>query len=175
MGIRNILRVLLPIMVVAACSAGCCMKCLKVKDVPATGPAAQIQVGDVLFKAAVLSNGTPVDIAVKDYCPDGDGVNEIAVPSSQSGGGTGGAGPTYASIDFPQTAFGDGSRKVTMTACHHNRLELRAYDRYGALVATAAHPGPQHVSKALTLTGGRISRIDIIGAEIGIDEVCYRK
>jgi len=175
MDIRNILKVLVPLIIVSACSTGCCKKCLKVKDVRATGPAAQIQVGDVIFKAAVLSNGAAVGIAVKDYCPGGDGVNEIAVPLSLAGGGTGGAGPAYASIDFPQTAFGDGPRMVTVTACHHNRLELQAYDRNGNLVDTAAHPGPQHVSKLLTLTGGRISRIDIIGAEIGIDEVCYRK
>lgn len=172
---RSLVTALLPILVAAASSAGCCMKCVKIKDAPASGPVAQVQAGGVLFKAAVLSNGTPVDIAVKDYCPGGDGVNEIAVPSSQGGGAPGGAGPAYASIEFPPAAFGEGPRKVKVTACHHNRLELRAYDRNGALLSVAIHPGPQHVSKELTLTGGRISRIDVIGAEIGIDEVCYRK
>jgi len=32
----------------------------------------------------------------------------------------------------------------------------------------------QHVSKTLVLEGGKIRRIDVIGSEIGINDVCWR-
>lgn len=146
-----------------------CAKCIKVKEILPTLPTQQIALKNVIFKAAVLPNGNPADIEVKDYCPSGDGTTEIKIGWSQTD-----TGPAkYATITFPPAAFGDGPSEVEVTCCHYNRCELRAYDKNGNHIVTVGHPGPQGVSKALKLAGGKIARIDVIGAEIGINEVCY--
>jgi hypothetical protein len=43
------------------------------------------------------------------------------------------------------------------------------------MVASASHTAGERTQQMLSLGVGKISRIDIIGAEIGINEVCYRK
>lgn len=81
----------------------------------------------------------------------------------------------YAAILFPPEAFGDGPSEVLVTAFHFNACRLAAYDKNGSMVASAAHTAGQRASQTLTLKGGKISRIDVIGAEIGIQEICYRR
>ena len=146
-----------------------CTKCIKLKNIPTTPPTQQITHNNVVFKAAILPSGNPADISVKDYCPSGDGINEVRIGWSETNAGA----AEYATINFPPDAFGDGPPEVYVTCCHYKSCELTAYDKNGVLVATVTHPGPQGVSKALKLAGGKISRIDVIGAEIGIVEVCY--
>lgn len=147
-----------------------CVKCIKVKNIPPTPPTQQITHNNVVFKAAVLPSGSPADVSVEDYCPSGDGINEVKIGWSQTN-----TGPAeYATINFPSSAFGDGPPVVYVTCCYYNKCELKAYDKNGALVDTATHPGPQGASKKLKLSGGDISRIDVIGAEIGVVDVCYK-
>ncbi len=64
---------------------------------------------------------------------------------------------------------------MKVTAFHYNKGELEAYDKNGATVATADHTAGQGTSQKLRLSGGRISKIDVVGAEIGIEELCYRR
>lgn len=146
-----------------------CRKCIQVKNIPTTPPIQEITHNNVVFKAAILPSGNPSYISVRDYCPYGDGINEVKIPWSETNAGA----AEYATINFPPDAFGDGPSTVHVTCCHYNRCELKAYDKNDVLVATATHPGPQGVSKTLKLAGGKISHVDVIGAEIGIVEICY--
>lgn len=83
----------------------------------------------------------------------------------------------YATINFPSALFGDGPSEVTITGCHYfsDRFRLNAYDKNGNLVSTAEHTAGQGITRTLTLSGGSISRIEVIGAEIGFGNICYRR
>jgi hypothetical protein len=64
---------------------------------------------------------------------------------------------------------------VDVTAFHFNRCKLSAYNSDGALLSEAQHTAGQRVSQTLRLSGGNINKIEVIGAEIGIVDVCYRR
>jgi len=119
----------------------------------------------------MLSSGNPYHLEVMDYCPSGDGINEIVIGWSKSNVGD----AEHATINFPSAAFGDGPSKVFVTFCHFFHGRLKAYDKNGNLVSTLDHTNGQNTLQTLTMTGGKISRIDIIGAEIGIRKICYRR
>lgn len=148
-----------------------CIKCIKVRDIPPTSSTLEITKKNVVIKAAILPNGNPVDIEVMDYCPSGDGINEIVIGWSKSNEG----GAEHATINFPPATFGDGPSKVFVTFCHFFYGRLEAYDKNGNLVSALDHTNGQNTLQTLTLAGGKISRIDIIGAEIGIRKICYRR
>jgi len=127
----------------------------------------------VVFKAATYSSGNPADIQVKDYCPSGDGIVELVIGWSKID-----TGPAdYATINFPSTLFGDGPSEVEITGCHYysDHFRLNAFDKNGNLVSTVDHTAGQGTPQTLTLSGGAISRIDVIGAEIGLGKICYRR
>ncbi len=145
-----------------------CRVCAVVAGIPETGPSTSLTAGGLVFEAATLPSGARSPLSVTDYCPH-DGVREVKVPWSQSSGG----GAAHASLQFPQALFGDGPSSVELTGCHYNALHLAAYDRSGAALSTATHDAGQGRLQVLALGGGRITRIDLSGAEIGIREVCW--
>jgi hypothetical protein len=142
-----------------------------VYELPNTPDTIEIIKNDVVLKAAVLPSGSQRYLSVLDYCPQNDNINEIRVGWSETDSGQ----AEFATITFPSGSFGDGPKKVEVKACHWNRLSLKAYDKNGNLVDSAEHSAGQGIIQTLTLSDGRIRRIDIIGAEIGIRDVCYRK
>jgi len=146
-----------------------CQRCAEISSEQEIAPTQSITINGVAFTAATLPNGSPSSIAVTDYCPSNDGKKELKVGWSQSSSGS----AQYASITFPQNLFGDGPSSVDVTGCHYTQLRLKAYDKYNNLVADAQHTAGQNTLQTLNLSGGKISRIDIIGAEIGIRDVCY--
>jgi hypothetical protein len=144
-----------------------CRVCALVAATPETGPSTTLTIGGMVLEAATLPSGARSPIAVTDYCPH-DGLREVKVPWSQSSAG----GAAHASVQFPQAAFGAGPSTVELTGCHFNSLRLAAYDRSGAALATVTHSAGQGTLELLALGGGRIAQIDLVGAEIGIREVC---
>jgi hypothetical protein len=147
---------------------GCCVN---IKDMPAATGTAEIVKENVVFKGGKSQTGTVQMISVQDYCPSGNNINDIKI----SWGGTSSGSGEFASINFPQAHFGDGPSKVELTACHHNSMRVEAFDKNNNLVDSAAIPSnEQHQSKTLVLEGGKIRRIDVIGSEIGINDVCWR-
>ena len=149
-----------------------CRICIKVRNIPATPSTMQITHNNVVIKAATLSNGNPSYISIEDYYPPGgDGINELVIGWSETNVGA----AEYATINFPLGTFGDGPSEVQVECAHYNRCKLEAYDKNGNLISSAQHTAGQRVLQTLTLSGGKIRRIDIIGAEIGIREICYTK
>jgi len=148
-----------------------CMECIKVRNIPSTSSTLEITRDGIVIKAATLPSGNTGDISVRDYCPSGDNINEIVIGWSKTNAGA----AEYATINFPSSTFGDGPSKVAVTVCHYNSCRLEAYDKNGNLVSTVEHTSGRNVIQTLTMTGGKISRIDVIGAEIGIREICYRR
>lgn len=145
-----------------------CRTCALVSGLPETGPSTTLAAGGLVFEAATLPSGARSPLSVTDYCPR-DGVRELKVPWSQSSSG----GAAHASIQFPEAAFGDGPSSVEVTGCHFNALQLTAFDRSGAALSTAVHLAGQGRLQLLALGGGRIARVEVAGAEIGIREVCW--
>ncbi len=121
-----------------------------------------------MLEAATLASGSRSKVSVTDYCPH-DAVPEVKVPWSQASGG----GAAHARILFPAATFGEGAAAVQVTGCHYNALTLEAYDRNGAVLATATHAAGQGRLQTLTLGGGKIASIEVIGAEIGLRDVCW--
>jgi hypothetical protein len=147
-----------------------CVKCIDVKGMPEAPPQTEIVRKGVVVKAAIQSSGDPGILSVEDYTlPYGDGVREIKVGGSEPGVAS------HASINFPRDQFGAGPAKVEVKAFHYNNLRLEAYDADGRLVDSAEHTAGQDVTQTLTLGGGPISRVDIIGTEIGIVDICYEQ
>jgi len=146
-----------------------CRSCAGIGGLAETAPADSLTAAGVVFEAATLPGGARSQISVTDYCPR-DGVRELKVPWSQSS--TGGA--AHARILFPAGSFGGGPSSVDLTACHYSAMALTAYDGNGAVVSTASHTAGQGQLQTLTLGGGRIARIDVAGAEIGIRDICWR-
>ena len=147
--------------------SGCCVN---IKDMPAAAGAPEIEENNVVFKGGKSQSGTVQMISVEVYCPAGDGTNDIKIGWAGTSSGSG----EYASINFPEAEFGDGPSKVEITACHHNSMRVEAFDKDNNLIDDAAIPSnEQHVSKTLVLEGGNIRRIDVIGSEIGINDVCW--
>ncbi len=150
-----------------------CLKCVRVATLTPTPPVPQITVGNVVVHQAILPDGSPSDtLQVADRFPSGgDGVNEIWVGWSQTD-----AGPAdYARIEFPTGFFGPGPRRVRVTAGHYNSCTLTALDSGGGVITTVNHTAGQNTSQALNLTGGNIAQIDVIGAEIAVQKICYRR
>lgn len=142
--------------------------CLDIKNMPPVSNTDQIVYKNVVIKAGKIPNGDTVFISLADYCPV-DGINEITIPWSETDTGA----AEFASINFPAESFGDGPSKVQVNAAHYNQCILKAYDIDNNLVSTVNHTAGQGVLQVLTLSGGKISRIDILGAEIGIRDICY--
>lgn len=148
-----------------------CTRCLDVRKSEAIPRTQQFTLNSVVIKAATLPSGNPSSVSVEDYSSPRDGINEIAIPWSETDTGQ----AEFATINFPSELFGDGPTEVEVTAFHYHSLRLQAYDSNGNLISTADHTLGQNVSQALTLDGGNISKIAIIGAEIGISDICYRR
>jgi hypothetical protein len=145
--------------------------CLKIRDMPPTADRDQIVKNNVVVEAAVLPGGDTVSLSIEDYCPRNEGKNELKVSWSQTDSGN----AEYATILFPEQEFGDGPSKVHVFICHYNSCTLKAYDEDGNLLSTAVHEAGQNTVQRLTLSGGKIRKIEIIGAEIGIRDICYCK
>lgn len=150
-----------------------CTRCVDIQNMSAMSPSQEFVYNSVVFKAANYSNGNPANIQVKDYCPSGDGAVEVVIGWSKIDTGA----AEYATINFPFTSFGDGPSEVEITGCHYysDHFRLNAYDKDGNLVSTANHTAGQGTTQTLTLSGGKISRIHVIGAEIGLGMICYRR
>lgn len=146
-----------------------CMRCVDIPSEQETPSLQSITINGVLFKAATLPSGSPSSIAITDYCPRNEGKRELKIGWSELSAGSG----QFASITFPHNLFGDGPSSVKVTACHSNQLSLKAYDKNHNLVAEIPHTAGQNTLQTLNLNGGKISRIDIIGSEIGIRDVCF--
>ncbi len=145
---------------------------IDIAGLPTGLTAPEIVVDRVVFRAGVVPAGTVIDLFVDDnFDFGGNGVNEINVPWSQVDAP---APARFAKILFPPADFGVGPMNVEVKGAHLNALELRAYDRFGVLVDVRAHTLGPDVFEWLPLTSATgIRRIDIVGAEIGIEELCY--
>lgn len=148
-----------------------CQKCIDVQSSPAIPHSPEITLHRVLIKAATLPSGNSSYVSVEDYSSPRDGINEIKIPWSETDSGA----AEFASINFPAQFFGDGPTEVEVTAFHFHSMRLQAYDIDGNLLSSADHTAGQRVSQTLTLNGGNISKITITGAEIGINDICYRR
>ena len=149
-----------------------CRRCAEIPAEPETPPTQSLSINGVQFNAALLASGSPSSIAVTDYClPNDGGRREVKVSWSGSDTGSG----RFASIEFPAALFGDGPSSVEVTGCHTHMqgLQLKAYDKNGNLLDDVQHTLGQGTPQVLGLGGGSIARIDIIGQEIGIGDVCY--
>ncbi len=149
--------------------SGCCAR---INQMPAAAGTAEIVKENVLFKGGKSSTGAVQMISVQDYCPGGDNINDIKIGWAGTSSGSG----ELASINFPEAHFGDGPSKVEIKACHHQSMQVEAFDKNNNLIDLAAIPSTQqHVGYTLGLEGGNIRRIDIKGAEIGINDVCWQR
>lgn len=149
--------------------SGCCAK---IAQLPATAGSPEIEKNNVVFKAGKSQTGAIQMMSVEVYCPAADGTNDIKIGWAGTSSGSG----EFASINFPEEQFGDGPSKVEIKACHHNSMRVEAFDKDNNMIDDAAIPSnEQHVSKTLVLEGGNIRRIDVIGSEIGINDVCWRR
>jgi Tol biopolymer transport system component len=146
-----------------------CQRCAEISAEQEASATQTLTINGVVFTAATLPSGTPSTISITDYCPRNDGKRELKVPWSETSSGSG----QFATIRFPQNLFGDGPSRVEVTACHQNQLSFRAYDKNDNLLADVPHTAGQRQLQTLNLSVGSISRIDIVGAEIGIRDVCY--
>lgn len=159
------------VLVLGLVGSGCCTK-VKVGELPAAPPTNVVTKDGVEVRAAVHADGSSGSVEVTDWYPspnNGDGVNEIVIDSSSAN-----ASPR-AAIVFPAAEFGDGPREVTVTAMHFNSCRLEAFDKNGNAVAAADHTAGQTNLQSLKLVGANISRIEIIGAEVGIREICWKR
>jgi hypothetical protein len=148
-----------------------CTRCVDVRNSEAIPRTQQFTLNSVVIKAATLPSGNPSSVSVEDYSSPRDGINEIAIPWSETDTGQ----AEFATINFPSELFGDGPTEVEVTAFHYHSLRLQAYDINGNLLSSTDHTAGEGVSQTLTLAGGNISKIAIIGAEIGISDICYRR
>jgi len=135
---------------------------------PVTGPG--FSVNWVLFSHAVLPTGDLSRLRIDDqFAPGADGMPELVIDWSLDNAGV----AQHAFIYFP-TYFGHGPNVVEITAAHSSQCEFVAYDATGTIIDTVVHPGPMNTWSTLTLTSAvGIRRIDIVGAEIGIQKLCY--
>jgi hypothetical protein len=145
-----------------------CSRCIELPLEPETGPTQSLTINGIEFTAAVLPNGDPSSIAITNYCPMDDGNKELKIGWSQSNADNG----KFAAIVFTEEQFGDGVSSVEINACRHNSLTFRAYDKNSNLIAEVPHTAGQHTLQSLTISGGSIARIDVVGAEIGISSIC---
>jgi hypothetical protein len=54
-------------------------------------------------------------------------------------------------------------------------MRVEAFDKDNNMIAETAIPSNErNVPKTLVLEGGKIRRIDVIGSEIGINDVCWQ-
>jgi Tol biopolymer transport system component len=148
-----------------------CQRCAEVADEQETSSSQILTINGVQLKAAVFASGSSSSISITDYCVRNEGKRELKVGWSGSASGNG----RFASIEFPAGLFGDGPTSVEVTGCHtHNQgLQLKAYDRNGNLLSSATHTSGQATFQLLQLSGGNIARVDVIGQEIGIKDICY--
>jgi Tol biopolymer transport system component len=155
---------------IPANSIALCRRCVQMLAEQETAATQSLTINGVQFTAATLPSGTPSSIAITDYCPRNDGKRELKVGWSESSSGSG----QFATIKFPPNLYGDGLSSVEVNACHFSQLRLKGYDKNNNLLADVAHTAGQNILQTLSLSGGKISRIEIIGAEIGIRDICYR-
>lgn len=147
--------------------SGCCAR---ISQMPAAAGTPEIEKNNVVFKGGKSQTGTVQMISVQVYCPTGDNTNDIKIGWAGTSSGSG----EYASINFPEAHFGDGPSKVEIKACHHHSMRVEAFDKDNNMVDDAAiASNDQHVSRTLVLEGANIRRIDVIGSEIGINDVCW--
>ncbi len=147
------------------------LRCLGIKEMAATPPSPEVSRYGVVVKAAVLPSTTPSSVSVEDYSSPHDGANEIKVGWSE----TNAAPARFAFIEFPSAQFGNGPREVVITAFHYKSCRFDAYGPSGPVIASASHTAGQKTPQTLHLHGSGISRIDIVGAEIGLQEICYSR
>jgi hypothetical protein len=155
-----------------ACLYGCeDIVCTDIRSQSAVPASAELTVNGVRFKSAKLPNGTVTGVSIEDYSYPRDGINEVKVGWSESDNG----GAEFALIYFPPELFGRGPREVDVTAFHYYHCKVKAYNAEGVLLSEAQHTAGQRVNQTLRLSGGNIFKIEVIGAEIGIVDVCYRR
>lgn len=144
--------------------------CISTSGLAPIPPSQQFTIDDVLFRAAVLPDGSPTNISVEDYTlPIPDGKNDIKVGWSQ----TNASAAEYARMEFPQPAFPNGVDNLVVSGFHYNSFSVEAYDQAGSSLGRVDATSQQRVGQDLTVPGSGIARADIIGAEIGITNVCY--
>jgi len=148
-----------------------CARCADIRSQTTVPESPEITVNGVRFKSARRSNGEIIGVSVEDYSFPRDGINEVKIGASQSNQG----GAEFAVIYFPPELFGLGPHEVNVTAFHYNSCKLRAFNAEGSLLSEAQHTAGQRVNQTLRLSGGNIARIEVIGAEIGIVDVCYQR
>lgn len=131
----------------------------------------KIVIDNVVFSAAILPSGNPTYITVGDRYPDpGDGKNEVFIGWSENEGNNG----KYAAIHFPTDKFPDAPDKVAIKCLYWNDrgVTLVAYDGHGKKLGSAKHTSQQDKLITLTLSYPGIRKIEIIGSEILITELC---
>ncbi|MGD8302087.1 MAG: hypothetical protein PVI55_06705 [Desulfobacterales bacterium] len=149
--------------------SGCCAK---INQLPAAAGTPEIEKNNVVFKGGKSQTGATQMISVEVYCPTEDGTNDIKISWAGTSSGSG----EFASINFPEEHFGDGPSRVEIKACHHNSMRVEAFDKNNNMIDDAAiASNERNVSKTLILEGGKIRRIDVIGSEIGINDVCWQR
>ena len=148
-----------------------CTRCADIRNQGAAPTAPAQVVNGVRFQSAKLPSGADAGVSIEDYSSPRDGVNEVKIGWSQTDQGP----AAYAAILFPPELFGRGPSAVDVTAFHYNSCRLKAFNSEGALLSEVQHTAGQRVQQTLSLTGQGISKIEVIGAEIGIVEVCYRR
>jgi hypothetical protein len=148
-----------------------CTRCAGIRSQSPAPESPELTVNGLRFKTAKLSNGAISGVSIEDYSYPRDGINEVKVGWSESDYGS----AEFALIYFPPELYGPGPREVDVTAFHYNRCKLRAYNAEGTLLSEAQHTAGQRVNQTLRLAGGNISKIEVIGAELCIVDVCYRR
>lgn len=147
-----------------------CMRCMNIAEMFPTAAVQEIRHNDVVIKAAVYSSGSPGTVQVKDYTsPYPDGTNEVTIDASSTNTGS----AEYASINFPEQVAGGGLSRVEVTGFTYGSFRMEAHDATGALVTSAAHTAGQSAVQTVQLSGAGITRVDVIGSEIGINRICY--
>lgn len=148
-----------------------CVRCADIRNQTPVPESPELTVNGVRFQSARISSGEITGVSIEDYSYPRDSINEVKVGWSESDSGN----AEFALIYFLPELYGPGPHEVDVTAFHYNRCKLRAYNAEGMLLSEAQHTAGQRVNQTLRLTGGSISKIEVIGAEIGIVDVCYQR
>ncbi len=159
-------------LVLGALLSGCfhTQTCISTSGLAPIAPTQQFTIDNVVFNSAMLPGGNPANISVEDYTlPIPDGKNEIKVGWSQTNGG----GAAYASMEFPQAAFAAGVNDLKVSGFHYTAFSIEAFDRAGNSLGRVDATGQQGIGQDLLVPGNGIARAEIMGAEIGITNLCY--
>ncbi len=128
----------------------------------------EVTLGPVTIREALLPDGTPVPLNVRDC--DGDGILDVEVPWSESNA------TRLAVIEFADTVCdGEAPKVVDLIVAHGTAIKFMAYDDDGVVMDDVSDSGSDPtVIQTLTLdseTG--IRKIEIEGAELCILDICW--